>query len=51
MLGELDIQKRVDWGRSRKDCVRSATSWKPLVKKMEGPSTKLGLHKADLEPE
>jgi len=24
VLGELEIQKGVDWGQSRKDCVRSA---------------------------
>ena len=35
LLVQQEIRKRVDWGRSRKDCVGSATmqGWKPLEKK------------------
>jgi hypothetical protein len=54
VLGELEILKRVDWGQSRKDCVRSARCKVGRQGKKKGggePSTKLGFHKADVEPE
>jgi len=51
-LGELDnTEKRVDWGQSRKGLCAfcQMQGWKPPAKK--GPSTKLGFHRAGLDPE
>jgi hypothetical protein len=38
LLGELEIQKRVEWGQSRKDCgvFCYTQGWKPPVKKKWG---------------